>query len=124
MRITIDFNSPEAIYLQLRNQIVLAIAQNELRNGDSLPSVRMLAQELGVNLHTVNKAYSMLRQEGYLTLERRRGAVVSVRIQEKLAEVDQIHNHMQMIVAQAICKEVSKEEMFSIIDKMYDSFLL
>ena len=122
MRIKIDFNSQEAIYQQLRNQIVMAIAQNELQNGDSLPSVRSLAQELGVNLHTVNKAYSILRQEGYLILERRRGAVVQVRIEEKNTEVCQINDHMQLIVAQAICKDISKEEMYQIIDQMYSSF--
>ena len=68
MRIELDFNSPEAIYIQLRNQIVMQIAQEQLRDGDSLPSVRCLAGELGVNMHTVNKAYAMLRQEGYLKI--------------------------------------------------------
>ena len=60
MRIKLDFNSPEAIYIQLRNQIVMQIAQEQLHEGDSLPSVRGLAGELGVNMHTVNKAYAML----------------------------------------------------------------
>ena len=64
MLIEIDFNSPEAIYIQLRNQIVMEIAQERLRDGDSLPSVRSLAKELGVNMHTVNKAYAILREEG------------------------------------------------------------
>ncbi len=122
MRIVIDFNSPEAIYIQLRNQIVMAIAQNQLQNGDSLPSVRTMAQDLGVNLHTVNKAYAMLRQEGYLTLERRRGAVVCVRVEEKHREVSQINQHMEMIVAQAICKDISREEMLRIVDEMYQTF--
>lgn len=122
MRIVIDFNSPEAIYIQLRNQIVMAIAQNQLQNGDSLPSVRTMAQELGVNLHTVNKAYAMLRQEGYLTLERRRGAVVSVKVEEKHTEVSQINHHMEMIIAQAICKDISREEMIRIVDEMYQTF--
>ena len=122
MRIVIDFNSPEAIYIQLRNQIVMAIAQNQLQNGDSLPSVRTMAQDLGVNLHTVNKAYAMLRQEGYLTLERQRGAVVCVRVEEKHREVSQINQHMEMIVAQAICKDISREEMLRIVDEMYQTF--
>ena len=73
MLIEIDFNSQEAIYVQLRNQIVMLIAQNRLQDGDSLPSVRNLATKLGVNMHTVNKAYAMLRQEGYLKLDRRSG---------------------------------------------------
>ena len=64
MFIEIDFNSSEAIYIQLRNQIVMEIAQHKLHDGDSLPSVRNLANLLGVNMHTVNKAYAMLREEG------------------------------------------------------------
>ena len=111
MRIELDFNSPEAIYIQLRNQIVMQIAQEQLRDGDSLPSVRCLAGELGVNMHTVNKAYAMLRQEGYLKLDRRRGAVISVQISNKAEEMTKVNEYMQMIVAQAICKEITKDEM-------------
>ena len=63
MMIEIDFNSDEAIYLQLRNQIILGIATAQFREGDSLPSVRHLADTIGINMHTVNKAYTVLKQE-------------------------------------------------------------
>ncbi|MBQ2290399.1 MAG: GntR family transcriptional regulator [Bacteroidaceae bacterium] len=63
MLIEIDFNSDEAIYLQLRNQIILGIATAQFREGDSLPSVRQLADTIGINMHTVNKAYTVLKQE-------------------------------------------------------------
>ena len=66
MMIEIDFNSEEAIYLQLCHQIILGIAMQQLREGDSLPSVRSLADEIGINMHTVNKAYRILREEGYV----------------------------------------------------------
>ena len=56
MIIKIDFNSEEAIYTQLCNQIIVGIATAELCEGDSLPSVRQLAEEIGINMHTVNKA--------------------------------------------------------------------
>ena len=56
MVLKIDFNSDEAIYIQLRNQIIIGIATEEIRNGDSLPSVRELANHIGINMHTVNKA--------------------------------------------------------------------
>ena len=56
MYIEIDFNSDEAIYMQLRNQIVLGIATNQYQEGESLPSVRQLAESIGINMHTVNKA--------------------------------------------------------------------
>lgn len=124
MLIEIDFNSPEAIYIQLRNHIVMEIAQDRLHDGDSLPSVRNLAKDLGVNMHTVNKAYAILREEGYLKLDRRKGAIVSVEKNRKEAELEKINNYMQMIVAQAICKEITKEEMKQIVGEMYDTFHL
>ena len=124
MLIEIDFNSPEAIYIQLRNQIVMEIAQDRLHDGDSLPSVRNLAKDLGVNMHTVDKAYAILREEGYLKLDRRKGAIVSVEKNRKEAELEKINNYMQMIVAQAICKEITKEEMKQIVGEMYDTFHL
>ena len=118
MRIKLDFNSPEAIYIQLRNQIVMQIAQEQLHEGDGL------AGELGVNMHTVNKAYAMLRQEGYLKLDRRKGAVISVQISDKSEEMMKVNGYMQMIVAQAICKEITKDEMKQLVEEMYDTFLM
>ena len=78
MIIKIDFNSDEALYMQLRNQIIVGIATDAIREGDTLPSVRSLAETIGINMHTVNKAYSVLRQEGFVKLDRRRGAVIAV----------------------------------------------
>ena len=122
MIIRIDFNAADPIYVQLRNQIVRLIARGQLHNGDSLPSVRALASELGVNMHTVNKAYAMLRQEGYLKLDRRKGAVIQVEREDKKTEMTRINGHMEMIVAQAICKEISREDMLRLIEEMYDMF--
>ena len=68
MYISIDFNSDEAIYIQLRNQIIMGIATDMIREGDTLPSVRQMADHIGINMHTVNKAYSVLRQEGFVKL--------------------------------------------------------
>lgn len=79
MVITIDTGSSEPLYRQIRAQIIEAIASGELVAGDGLPSVRALAGDLGVNLHTVNRAYAILRDEGYLTMRGRSGAVVARR---------------------------------------------
>ena len=65
MYIEIDFNSDEAIYSQLCDQIIMGIAAARLNDGDPLPSVRQLANDIGINMHTVNKAYTVLRQQGY-----------------------------------------------------------
>ena len=85
MVIKIDFNSDEAIYIQLRNQIIMGIATSQLAVGDSLPSVRQLADYVGINMHTVNKAYSVLRQEGYIKLDRRKGAVIAIDYDQVMA---------------------------------------
>lgn len=77
MILRIDQTSPEPVYLQIRDEIVAAIARGELLPADRLPSVRALASDLGINLHTVNKAYSVLRDEGYLLMRGRAGAVVA-----------------------------------------------
>ena len=78
MVIRVDFNSDEALYIQLCNQIILGIASSNIQEGETLPSVRELADNIGINMHTVNKAYSILKQEGFLKLDRRKGAVISL----------------------------------------------
>ena len=122
MIIQIDFNSNEAIYMQLRNQIVIGIAQDKIKHGQSLPSVRQLAEELGVNMHTVNKAYTILKNDGYLTLDRRKGAVVSVSVETKVRDMETMNVGMRMMVAEAICKDISLAEMHQIITDMYKEF--
>lgn len=77
MYLVVDHASSIPIYQQIRAEVVAAIARGELQPGDRLPSVRMLASDLGVNLHTVNKAYAMLRDEGYLVMRGRSGASVA-----------------------------------------------
>lgn len=93
MFIEIDFNSDEAIYMQLRNQIILGIATSRFQEGDMLPSVRQLADTIGINMHTVNKAYTVLKQEGYVKVDRRKGAMIAVDIDrmQALEELSLIH---------------------------------
>ncbi len=79
MFLKLDFNSEVPIYQQLRNQIVLGIGAGQLAPGERLPTIRTLAEEAGINMMTVSKAYQLLRQEGYITTDRRSGAVVQPR---------------------------------------------
>ena len=76
MIINLDYTSEIPIYLQLRNEIVKGIANGQFKYGESLPTVRTLAQDLQVNNMTVNKAYGLLKQEGYICIDRRHGAKV------------------------------------------------
>lgn len=78
MLLELDFSSQIPIYQQIRNQIVLAVAEGRLQPGQRIPSMRVLADESGINMMTVNKAYQLLRQEGYLQIDRRSGARITL----------------------------------------------
>lgn len=121
MILKIDFNSEEALYIQLCNQIIMGIATEMLHEGDSLPSVRQLADEIGINMHTVNKAYAVLRQEGFLRLDRRRGAVVALDM-DKLRALNEMKQNLALIIARGICKDVSRGEVHALVDQIYDEF--
>ncbi len=121
MFIEIDFNSDEALYLQLRNQIILGIAMDEYHEGDALPSVRQLAEDIGINMHTVNKAYSVLRQDGYVKVDRRRGAFIAVD-SVKEEHLRGMRERMKAVVAEAVCRNVSKRELHALIDSIYEEY--
>lgn len=117
----IDFNSDEAIYLQLRNQIVLGIATSQFREGDSLPSVRNMAEAIGINMHTVNKAYTVLKQEGYVKVDRRRGAVIAIDM-NKLEAAMELKRELQVMIARGSCKGITKEDFHQLIDDIYEEY--
>lgn len=121
MFIEIDFNSDEAIYMQLRNQIILGIATSQFQEGDMLPSVRQLADTIGINMHTVNKAYTVLKQEGYVKVDRRRGAVIAIDI-DKMQALDEVRRELQVTLAKASCKNISREEVHALIDEIYEDY--
>ena len=120
MVIEIDFSSEEALYLQLRNQIILGIASARFQEGDALPSVRQLADDIGINMHTVNKAYTVLKQEGFLKVDRRKGAVIALDA-DKLTSLNEMDENMRVILAKGICKGVSKDEVHQMIDEIYEA---
>lgn len=122
MILKIDFESEEALYVQLCNQIIRGIATETLHEGDSLPSVRQLADEIGINMHTVNKAYSVLKQEGFLRLDRRRGAVIALDM-DKLRAMDEMKDDLALIVTRGICRDVGRDQVHALVDELYDEFL-
>ena len=121
MIVEIDFNSEEALYIQLINQIIIGIATDQIREGDTLPSVRQLADNIGINMHTVNKAYSVLKQEGFLRVDRRRGAVIALDT-DKMRTISEMRRDLSMILARGVCKNVSREEVHNLVDSIYDAF--
>ena len=116
-----DFHSEEALYIQLINQIIIGIATDQIREGDTLPSVRQLADNIGINMHTVNKAYSVLKQEGFLRVDRRRGAVIALDT-DKMRTISEMRRDLSVILARGVCKNVSREEVHNLVDSIYDAF--
>ena len=114
MIIKIDFNSDEAIYMQITNQIIMGIAKRQICDGDQLPSI--------LNMHTVNKAYTVLRQAGYVKLDRRRGAIVSVDV-DKIEAIEEIRRELSVTLAKAGCMHISKEEIHELVDEIYNKHL-
>ena len=121
MIVEIDFNSEEALYIQLINQIIIGIATDQIREGDTLPSVRQLADNIGINMHTVNKAYSVLKQEGFLRVDRRHGAVIALDT-DKMRTISEMRRDLSVILARGVCKNVSREEVHNLVDSIYDAF--
>ncbi len=121
MLIKIDFSSDEAIYQQLCNQIILGIATASLEEGDALPSVRQMADEIGINMHTVNKAYTILKQEGFVKVDRRRGAIVSVDADAMRAK-EQLEKDLRRLLAHARCRNITRQELHRMVDGIYDDY--
>jgi DNA-binding transcriptional regulator YhcF (GntR family) len=73
-------------------------------------------------MHTVNKAYAILRQEGFIKLDRRKGAVIAVDA-DKIRAIQEMRSEMSVMLARCICKGVSREEVHDVVDEVYDYYL-
>ena len=119
MIIELDMNSSTPIYVQLRNQIVMGIGRGELKLGESLPTVRQLAQDIGVNTMTVNKAYQILKTEGYIKIDRRHGAIVSDNIDMDIVFREKLENELELLLAEATINGMDKNDFLSMRNEIY-----
>lgn len=87
-----------------------------------LPSVRQLAESIGINMHTVNKAYTVLKQEGYVKVDRRRGAVIAIDI-DRMQTLLELKKELRVILAKSSCKNISKEEIHELIEEIYEDYI-
>lgn len=119
--ISLDFQSDIPIYLQLRNKIIEGIASKQLLPGDPLPSVRALAQDLGVNMHTINKAYQLLKQDGFILIHRQKGVVVNPEGMPRMTEEfsSQLLEHLRPLISEAICRGMSEGEFLTICSNIF-----
>lgn len=122
MLLKLDFESEIPIYTQLKNEIIKAVALGTLVENDSLPSVRNLASDLDINMHTVNKAYNCLKQEGYVKIDRRKGALISYdfkRENENFTSLlkDELEIYVLQCVARGLDKKLMLDEISNIFSK-------
>lgn len=120
MIISINEMSEIPIYQQIRNQIVQGISDGRLSPGEQLPTVRGLAEEIGINSMTVNKAYSLLKQEGYIFADRRSGARVRKEFEVTKELSEKSKELLQQIISEAKVSGMTKEEFFEICGKLYE----
>ena len=117
--ISINETSEVPIYQQIRNQIVLGISDGRLKPGEQLPTVRALAGEIGINSMTVNKAYVLLKQEGYIYTDRRNGAHVRKEFSEAKELSEKSKELLQQIISEAKICGMTQEEFLKICENMY-----
>lgn len=120
MILRLENSSDIPIYVQLRNQIVMGIGKGELKAGESLPTVRQMAQDIGVNTMTINKTYQILKQEGYIEIDRRKGATVC-NVKDATEEIRiKLEQELELLSAQACLKGFGKQEFLKICSEMFD----
>ena len=123
MILNLDFNSDLPIYAQIKEQIIKSIATGDLKLKESLPSVRNMAEEIGVNLHTVNKSYNLLKDEGYINIDRRKGAIVKELPLDKAGDnIRKIESMLDLLVAESYLLGMSKEEFLDYSSKLFDEY--
>lgn len=119
MVIEIRDGSDVPIYLQLRNQIVAGISDGRLSPGEKLPTVRALAEELGINAMTVNKTYQLLKQEGFIVTDRRNGARVREEAETPGTLSRASQERLRILAAEARARGMSREAFLELCDRLY-----
>ncbi|MBC1449051.1 GntR family transcriptional regulator [Listeria welshimeri] len=122
MLLAIDLQSEEPIYTQICNQIIEGMAKRELLPGDKLPSVRSLGADIGINFHTVNKAYQILKQEGLIQTHRQKGVVIHP---DGVAKADELffkklQTKLRPLIAESVVRDVSEEKWLEISKTIFD----
>ncbi|WP_028309685.1 GntR family transcriptional regulator [Desulfitibacter alkalitolerans] len=123
MIIKIDLQSEIPIYTQLQNSIIEGIVTGELKPGEALPSVRNMASDIGINMHTVNKAYNLLRQEGFIQSHRQKGVVINPDGMPQVTEeyLEKLKQVLGPIIAEALCRGMEAEDFNTLCSGIYSN---
>ena len=118
MRLIFDFESKTPIYQQLHDQIVVGIAEGKLSPGEKLPTIRALADESGINMMTVSKAYQMLNNEGYIVTDRRKGTLISNKTKESPVKEETL-KELRVIISELQLAGLSPDEVLTLCKEYY-----
>ena len=123
MILSIDFDSETPIYTQISNQIIKGIACQELTEGEKLPTVRQLASDIGVNLHTINKAYNNLKIRGFLSINRRKGVVINSKdsFLYDTDYLDELKDNLAPLIYEAISRDVDSKLVINLVNELYQT---
>ena len=119
MLLALDFTDDVPIYMQIRNQIVMGIADGRLAAGEKLPTIRALANESGINMMTANKAYAILKQEGFIQIDRRSGVQVREEIKASGAITERTKQSLKLLISEAKLNGTTERDLLALCSQIY-----
>lgn len=122
MIIVIEPDSDVPIYEQICNQIMEGIARGQIKPGDSLPSVRAFASDLGVNMHTVNKSYHLLEKKGIITIVPKSGAVISPPQDFHESSFNRLKDEFKPLIAESLVVGMTNQQIQNLVTSIIEDF--
>jgi GntR family transcriptional regulator len=116
MFIAVDAGDRRPIYQQVVDEIKALIAKGELREGTTLPRVRQLAANLGVNMNTIATAYHELQNEGLISVRHGSGAVVTSNTVTKRDE-DELRRRLRTALTELVLAGLRRQEIRALVDE-------
>jgi len=113
LNVKMDITSNIPFYQQLTQQLLLAIATGNLQHGDQLPSIRDLAEQTNLNLHTVHKSYKELQKKGVITIKPRSKAFLinENATETQNANLSQIAMKLEQIIIEAYVLGIGEQQL-------------
>lgn len=122
MYITIDERDRRSLYRQVADEIKGLIAAGELLEGSSLPPVRQVAADLGVNLNTVATAYRVLQREGFIKIKHGSGALVASRVPGQKAD-EQVQIQLRAALTDLVLSGLTRAQVNVLVNEMIDGLV-